>query len=147
MAVVLAVRVSVEAAPLLPSVNVLPAKLTIPDVMFNIPVVVTELFIVICGKVPNVLLRVRLLKVVAPVILWAAVPLRVTVPEPGVKVPLFDQLPAKLIFALFELLSNVLPDPMVRLLLTIKLVAVIETVDEMIRLLYVLLLFIAIAAA
>ena len=48
------------------------------------------------GDVTNVLFSVKLLKVVLPVMVCAAVPLKVNVPLPGVNVPVFDKFPARL---------------------------------------------------
>ena len=101
--VVLIVRVKVEATPLLPKVNVVPDKLTMPEVIFNVPRTITELLMIIWGKVANELLKVKLLNWVPnafPVLdtVWAAVPFKVTVCVPSINgsalVLEFDQLPA-----------------------------------------------------
>ena len=45
---------------------------------------------------PVVLVIVRLLKAVEPLMIWAAVPLKVTVPVPAAKVPVLFQMPPTL---------------------------------------------------
>ena len=78
-------------------------------------------------------------------------PANVTVPVPGVNVPELFQLPAMLMLRLLALLSSVMEaEGTVRFPLITRSVLVIVTVpeedDKMLRLLYVLLLFIVIGA-
>lgn len=85
-------------AALLPIVNVLPFRLMFPLVIVSVEETPSSLPLkVICGAVPKVLLTVRLPKVVAPVMVWAVVPLKLTVLVPPEKVPLLVQFPARLI--------------------------------------------------
>ena len=115
----------------------------------------------IWGAVAKVLLMVRLLKVVAPVIVCAAVPFKVTVlvppeyvpvlvqfparlisipvvPLPAVNVPLLEKFPAMpmVIFEPDTLLSSELAALIVRFPLMVRLLAVVVTEgEEMSRLL------------
>ena len=133
-----------------------PLKVTVPVPGVNVPPLLVQLPAILMGEavpaervVPEPMVRlpfkfmvvvepptvralvfdvVRLLKVcetAVPFIAWGPVPLNVTVPVPGVNVPpLFVQLPPNV---MLELLANIVPAEIVKLLLMVTLL-VIESV-------------------